>query len=520
MKNKSNSDQKTFLDSDYYCESLIPENSFFRRFRNLVGPLIIDEMFKDIYCGNNGRPAISPSLLAKAMLLQYHMNLSDRELERACPFDLEVKYALDLRIDERAFDHSSLGDFRDRLLKSGKEKGIFDQIVAKLIESKLITKKEVQRIDATHVIADIALPNMVGMVKKGTFEVLKKLKKHHPDKFKKLGSRFKEEDYNSLRINDDGPGRFDIEKRAERLVKYVSDAREILDLTKDLETDNRYKESIQTLKTVLRENIEDDEPKELDPKKKPSNRIISPIDVDAKAGAKTKFKKFFGYKMNITQEVKNYFITNVDVMPGNRRDGEQTINLLKEQKEKHKLVPKKLIGDTAYGDGVWRKEARDLGSEIISPFKQKNPRTLAVFPKSTFKINRKNKTLTCPKGVTAGPHFYDSDKHSLSYHFPMTACKVCELRSKCTNAKEGRRTVKIFDWQEQTNQSEIYNRTEEFKKDMKLRQAIEGKFSEMKRNHGLTRAKFRGLSKVKLQCIFTATAVNIKRWIKIEYATI
>jgi transposase len=168
MKKKINDNQTTFFDSDYYCEKLIPKTSFFRRFRDLVGPLIRDEMFSEMYCLNNGRPPISPSLLAKAMLLQYHMNLSDREMERTCRFDLEVKFALGIRIDERPFDHSSLGDFRERLLKSGREKDIFDGIVQVLIDKKLISKTEIQRIDATHIIADIALPNMVGMVKKGS----------------------------------------------------------------------------------------------------------------------------------------------------------------------------------------------------------------------------------------------------------------------------------------------------------------------------------------------------------------
>jgi IS5 family transposase len=236
MKTKTNRQQSSFLDSDYYCERLIPKNSFYRKFREIVSPLITDEMFSEVYCKTNGRPPISPALLAKAMLIQYHMNLSDRDLERACLFDLEVKYALGLRIDERPFDHSSLGDFRDRLLKSGKEKQIFDCILQELITKKLISKNEVQRIDATHVIADIALPNMVGMVKKGTFEILKKLKVHLPDRYKKYSEKLSSDDYSSHRINDDGPGRFDLEKRAERLVKYVNEARYILSEIKDLES--------------------------------------------------------------------------------------------------------------------------------------------------------------------------------------------------------------------------------------------------------------------------------------------
>ncbi|MEN0060109.1 MAG: transposase [Bdellovibrio sp.] len=137
------------------------------------------------------------------------------------------------------------------------------------------------------------------------------------------------------------------------------------------------------------ENISDTDsgtPIELDPKKKPTNRIISPIDTDARAGAKSKFKKFYGYKASITQEVKNQFITNVDVMPGNKRDGDPMVEMVEEQIVKHGLSPKRLIGDTAYGDGVCRRDLNDLGSQVVAPYKAKTPRTLAVFPKSLFKM--------------------------------------------------------------------------------------------------------------------------------------
>jgi transposase len=100
--------QRSFYDADQVCESLMPPDSFYRRFREVVAPLITDEQFKDMYCIDTGRPAISPALLACATILQFHRNCSDREMERACSFDLEVKYALGLRLDARPFDHSSL----------------------------------------------------------------------------------------------------------------------------------------------------------------------------------------------------------------------------------------------------------------------------------------------------------------------------------------------------------------------------------------------------------------------------
>ena len=53
--------------------------------------------------------------------------------------------------------------------------------------------------------------------------------------------------------------------------------------------------------------------------------------------------------------------------------------------------------------------------------------------------------------------------------------------------------------------------TEAFKEDMKHRPAIEGTLSEMVRKHGFRRARYRGKDKVRLQHLFTAAAVNLKR---------
>ena len=102
-----------------------------------------------------------------------------------------------------------------------------------------------------------------------------------------------------------------------------------------------------------------------------------------------------------------------------------------------------------------------------------------------------------------------------TFHFPMSKCNVCPVQKQCTRTKEGRRTVGIGPSNAELRAAEIYNATPEFKADMKLRPAIEGKLSELKRYHGLTRARFRGLVKLGLQCYFTAVVVNIKRWFKL-----
>lgn len=187
--------QRSVSDADQVCESLIPPDSVSRRFRVVVAPLITNAQFAALASPDTGRPAISPALLACATILQFHRTLSDREMARACRYDIEVKYALGLRLDERPFDHSSLGDFRQRLLTNGKEKAIFDRIVQRFVETRLITTNEIQRIDATHILADIAIPTTIALITNGIGAVLKPPRKRHQATLQQLGEAIAVDEY-------------------------------------------------------------------------------------------------------------------------------------------------------------------------------------------------------------------------------------------------------------------------------------------------------------------------------------
>jgi len=437
-------------------------------------------------------------------------------MERACLFDLEMKYALGLRLDERPFDHSSLGDFRKRLLKHNKEKMIFERVLERLIQDQFIEKGEIQRIDATHIIADVAIPSMVQLVKKGTFEVLKTLKCQHKKVYEIIAKEIDLTKYTRETVNQESEGRNNDDKRKKKLVEVVKDARLVLEYTKDIRKSRRLRKRIELLERILQQHIEEGEdgiPKEKDHKQKPPDLLVSPIDEDARYGMKSIKKRFVGYKANITETTQSRFITNVKVMRGNRHDGETTIEAVKEQNA-FGLRPIKLIGDTAYSRGESRKALKKCGTQVVAPLGMRNTRTRAVFPKSMFTYDEKNRTVTCPQGVTTKESYYDQRHNLTQYTFPMTKCKVCIVREKCTHSSEGRRVITVSTVHQELLEAEAYNLTEAFRKDMKLRPMIEGTHSEMKRYHGLIRARFRGLKKLSLQCYFTALVVNIKRWIK------
>jgi len=478
---KKTDKQTSFVDTDYICERLVPQDSFYRKFKELVAPLIKDENFDSMYCKDNGRPPISPSLLAMACILQFYRRLSDREMERACMYDIEIKYALGIGIDDRPFDHSSLGDFRERLLKNGKEKEIFERILGHLVEKGLVKRDEIQRIDATHVIADIAIPTMVTMIKKGMYEILKILKNRYKNIYDVIAEEIEVSEYSKGQVNKDAPGRLDMEKRKKKLVEVVADARILLMHMDFLGMDDGLQHRVNMLRQILQENIKSDDKgrvTEKDRKEKPKDIIVSPIDPEARYGAKSKTKKFHGYKANVTETVESRFITNIKPMPGNVGDGSITSEMVLEQ-QYHDITPKKLIGDAAYTASIHRHKLHESGTKVVAPMYEKNDRTKKVLPKSMFKYNDRTHSLTCPKGVTTRRQWgdYDLTRDVVTYHFPVTACRKCSLKKKCTNASCGRRIVGISRWDKVLLKAEKYNKTEALKKDMKMRQPIEGKVS-------------------------------------------
>ena len=514
---KNFTDQGSFYDAEYLCQQLISPDSFYRKFKEIVAPLIKDEDFDAMYCQDNGRPPISPSLMAMATILQFYRGFSDREMETACMFDLQIKYALGLKLDERPFDHSSLGNFRERMLKNGREKEVFDRILSHLIEAGLVKRDEIQRIDATHIIADIAIPTVVTLVKKGIFNILKPLKNRQKGKWDEIAKEINIAEYSKATVNQEMPGRMDMEKRKKKLVEVVGEAKKVLERSKEFKADAVIKGRIDGLRRILRENIKDGDdgmPSERDYKDKPKDIMVSPIDPDARYGAKSKTKRFMGYKAQVTESVEGHFITNIMAMRGNVPDGDTAVAAIVEQRQQG-LVPAKVIGDTAYGDGTNRKSLKENGTEMVAPLRTTNTRTRAVFPKSMFQYDEKVETLTCPQGVTTKAAYMDWQKDIKMFHFPVTKCGVCPVQKQCTNDKDGRRTVGISKFNAELRAAEIYNKSDGFKRDMRMRPMIEGKLSELKRYHGLTRAKYRGLRKMGLQCYFTAAAVNIKRWIKL-----
>lgn len=102
----------------------------------------------------------------------------------------------------------------------------------------------------------------------------------------------------------------------------------------------------------------------------------------------------------------------------------------------------------------------------------------------------------------------------MTFFFFREDCSVCEMKADCTRSE--RRSVSVpVENLELLEEVKIYNASEEYLKDRKKRARIEPKQGEMKNRHGIKRARYRGLLKIKVQAIMTAIVVNLKRFVKL-----
>jgi hypothetical protein len=103
------------------------------------------------------------------------------------------------------------------------------------------------------------------------------------------------------------------------------------------------------------------------------------------------------------------------------------------------------------------------------------------------------------------------DYHLYRYYFEKEKCRNCPIKKEC---EKGSRIAKMLEVSVNTPKFYEYSqreKTEEFKVEYRKRACHEGKNGEMKRFHGMDRARGYGLKSMRTQAKLTALAVNLKR---------
>ncbi|WP_051844786.1 IS1182 family transposase [Streptomyces globisporus] len=82
-------------------------------------------------------------------MLQYVLNLSDRQAAEAVRCRIDFTYALGLELEDPGFHHSALSDFRDRLAEGDRADRLLGLALTRIRRAGLLKGRGTQRTDST-----------------------------------------------------------------------------------------------------------------------------------------------------------------------------------------------------------------------------------------------------------------------------------------------------------------------------------------------------------------------------------
>src|SRR3989337_1770784 len=129
------SSQRGMFEADHLYLDFVGRDSFYGFLATERGNLFHDEDFGRLYCPDNGRNSVPPSLLATALVLQAHDGVSDEEAKARADFDVRWKVALGVEIEDCPFAKSTLQLFRAQLILHEGVRAIFQKSLGLARES-------------------------------------------------------------------------------------------------------------------------------------------------------------------------------------------------------------------------------------------------------------------------------------------------------------------------------------------------------------------------------------------------
>jgi hypothetical protein len=396
-------------------EKLIDKDSLLYQIKKEFDFSFIYDLIKSFYCLDNGRNSLDGQIALKAIFTQRFFGLSERGLERKAKYDIEIKYFLDIEIDEEAFDFTTAWKFKKKL-GSERVEEIFNTIFTQIKKKGIIKSFRRQAIDTIPIVAAAALPSITNLIYHAINLVCKEVNE------KLLDQIFKETDLTKEKLLHYSKARplfrVDDSEKIKIFQKAVKRGFKVLELVRENKIDS---DNVKLLEEVLRDNVEQKENDEHELKQTPHTKK-SLVDKDAGFGHKTKEDTVFGYKAGMST-VQEGFITAYQVTSMSHRDDEH-LNPIIEKQEKNEVKADELDADSAFGFIQNFADAEKKKIVLHAPLRDFDPEKLSVYD---FKYNQELNELTCANNVTVKGRY----SNALSFEFPLNLCRVCPKANEC-----------------------------------------------------------------------------------------
>jgi transposase len=506
------------LKSDYYTEpteldlvifeKLVPADHYLRQVKAVIDFEPLREQVQDCYSAEMGRTAQDPVRLVKLEFLQHHYGLSDREVITEAQVNIAFRLFLDLSLESALPVPSLLSQFRTRL-GAERHQALFDEVVAQA-RARGLVKDRLRLKDATHVIANIAIPSTIQLVAQVRAQLLASLRPYDPE-------RVAVEEQAADRVRQVTA---DL-KDEERLLQRVQHLRQIVAWADGVqgqlsvsgrENDparGRFEAALATAHKLLADQADPAAP----------DRLRSAVDPEARRGKHGAY--YDGYALDVSLDADSELFTALNLLPANGDEAADAQTLLETEQRAHgNRVEALSIDSIGFRGDVLRTltnpEELDL-TVYVPPHSQGIDPERPYFSPADFQLSQDRTCLRCPGGAETFSRHRNKRDTGWVFHFKRSQCADCPLLTQCMArlpANHGR-SVSHNDYQAEYEAARRLAQTPAYAQVRQQHPKIERKLAELVRYHGGRRARYRGRSRGLIQYLLIAMVVNIKRIVRL-----
>jgi len=492
-------------------EKLIPADHYLRRLKAAIDFEPLRALVADCYGHGVGAPAEDPVRMLKLSLLQFQYDLSDSQVLRQAQVNVAFRFFLDLSVESPLPVPSLLAQFRTRL---GEERftRVFNDILRQARAQGLV-KDRLRLKDATHLIANIAIPSALRLVAQ-TRELLLKA----AEGFAATEVAAQRAQMEVIRAaTGDLPDEQRLLARVTHLRALVvwgeqwqRRLREAAASAQPLVSDEHVA-ALAAAVAVAHQVLNDREPAAKD-------KLLSLADREARTGKHGAY--YNGYLLDVSMDADSELICAVEVLPANGDEAANATVLIAAEETAQGNDIQSLSMDSIGFRGEVLAELSDAADgphlTVYVPPIDWTPLVPGLFPPDLFTLNDAGEEVCCPGGATTRTRQRAQRGHGWQFRFRSAQCQACPLRAQCLSPTTPRgRTVIKNDYEAQYRTARERAQTDDYRQVRRQHPRIERKLADVVRWHGGRHARYRGRGRVKIQYLLTAVVVNLKRIVKL-----
>ena len=176
-----------------------------------------------------------------------------------------------------------------------------------------------------------------------------------------------------------------------------------------------------------------------------------------------------------------------------------------------RLRPKQVTADSLYGTGENLKAIEEADIRAYIPIAERGQHNMGYYGLAQFTYDASQDLYRCPQGQVLRPTFRLERIQEVQYRADAAVCKVCPVKTACTESPGGRRVHRSF-FADYVERVKSYQQAAAYQKALNKRKVwVEPLFAEGKQCHGMERFRLRRLWRVNCEALVIASGQNLKR---------